>query len=42
MGILAVFDSWHPMLAPLERGTVAHTIEDTMVYDGENADLGEP
>lgn len=39
--VVLIFDIWHPMLTPLEREMVAHTIESMMTFYGENADLGE-
>ena len=39
--VVLIFDIWHPMLTPLEREMVAHTIEGLMAFYGENADLGE-
>ena len=39
--VVLIFDVWHPMLTPLERDIVAHTIEGMMDFYGENADLGE-
>ncbi|KAF1712907.1 aspartyl beta-hydroxylase [Pseudoxanthomonas sacheonensis] len=39
--VVLIFDVWHPMLTPLEREMVAHTIEGMMAFYGENADLGE-
>lgn len=39
--VVLIFDIWHPMLTPLERDMVAHTIEGLMAFYGENADLGE-
>ncbi|HEY0202061.1 MAG TPA: aspartyl/asparaginyl beta-hydroxylase domain-containing protein [Burkholderiaceae bacterium] len=39
--VVLIFDVWHPMLTPLERQLVAHTVESIMTYYGENADLGE-
>ena len=39
--VVLIFDIWHPMLTPLERELVAHTIEGMMTFYGENADLGE-
>ena len=39
--VVLIFDIWHPMLTPLEREMVAHTIEGMMTFYGENADLGE-
>ncbi|MET0654638.1 MAG: aspartyl/asparaginyl beta-hydroxylase domain-containing protein [Pseudoxanthomonas sp.] len=39
--VVLIFDVWHPMLTPLEREMVAHTIEGLMAFYGENADLGE-
>jgi aspartyl/asparaginyl beta-hydroxylase (cupin superfamily) len=39
--VVLIFDVWHPMLTPLERELVAHTVETIMAFYGENADLGE-
>lgn len=39
--VVLIFDVWHPMLTPLERQLVAHTVESIMTFYGENADLGE-
>ena len=39
--VVLIFDVWHPLLTPLEREMVAHTIEGMMAFYGENADLGE-
>lgn len=39
--VVLIFDVWHPLLTPLEREVVAHTIEGMMDFYGENADLGE-
>ncbi|HEY5972998.1 MAG TPA: aspartyl/asparaginyl beta-hydroxylase domain-containing protein [Pseudoxanthomonas sp.] len=39
--VVLIFDIWHPMLTPLERQLVAHTVESIMAFYGENADLGE-
>lgn len=39
--VVLIFDVWHPLLTPLEREAVAHTIEGMMDFYGENADLGE-
>jgi aspartyl/asparaginyl beta-hydroxylase (cupin superfamily) len=39
--VVLIFDIWHPLLTPLEREAVAHTIEGMMDFYGENADLGE-
>ena len=39
--VVLIFDIWHPMLTPLEREMVAHTIEGMMTFYGDNADLGE-
>ena len=39
--VVLIFDVWHPMLTPLEREMIAHTIEGMMAFYGDNADLGE-
>lgn len=39
--VVLIFDVWHPMLTPLEREMVAHTIEGMMDFYGHDADLGE-
>lgn len=39
--VVLIFDIWHPMLTPLERELVAHTIEGILDFNGDNADLGE-
>ncbi|RYF31182.1 MAG: hypothetical protein EOO23_03315 [Comamonadaceae bacterium] len=39
--VVLIFDIWHPMLTPLERELIAHTIEGIIDFNGENADLGE-
>jgi aspartate beta-hydroxylase len=39
--VVLIFDVWHPMLTPLERELVAHTIESIMAFYGDGADLGE-
>jgi aspartyl/asparaginyl beta-hydroxylase (cupin superfamily)/Tfp pilus assembly protein PilF len=39
--VVLIFDVWHPLLTPLEREMVAHTIEGMMDFYGEHADLGE-
>lgn len=39
--VVLIFDVWHPMLSPLEREMVAHTIGGMMDFYGQDADLGE-
>lgn len=39
--VVLIFDVWHPMLTPLEREMIAHTIEGMIDFYGEHADLGE-
>ena len=39
--VVLIFDVWHPMLTPLEREMVAHTIKGMMDFYGDDADLGE-
>lgn len=39
--VVLIFDIWHPMLTPLERELVAHTIEGILDFNGQGADLGE-
>jgi len=39
--VVLIFDIWHPMLTPLERELVAHTVESMVAFYDDGADLGE-
>lgn len=39
--VVLIFDVWHPMLTPLERDLVCHTIQGMLEYNGAGDAMGE-